>query len=55
MFLREPCMRVSRAYDKKVLFKYFLSVFIVFDHVIAYASMRSLVKIHNSDVINELP
>ena len=44
---------VSRAYDeqwKKYFFGNFQAFFIVFDHVNACASMRLLVKIHNSSV-----
>ena len=40
-------MWVSRAYDEKSTFLVILSVFIVFDHVNACASLRLLVEIHN--------
>ena len=44
MFLRESLVRTM----KKVLFDNFQAYFIVFDHVNACASMRSLVEIHNT-------
>ena len=47
MFLCEPYVSLSCVQWKKYLFGNFLAFFIVFYHVNACASMRSLVEIHN--------
>ena len=51
MFLNEPYMSLSCVRWKKYFFDNFLMFFIVFDHVNASVSMRSLVEIHNSSVL----